>query len=348
MAKVIQTEEFLKRSKLLPIIDVRSPGEYDHAHIPGALNLPLFSDEQRAETGTIFKKRGQILAIQKGLEFVGPKMAGFTKFALSLRSKEVLIHCWRGGMRSKSMAWLLEQVGLECYLLDGGYKAYRNYVLSSFEKPFKGVLLGGFTGSGKSEILLELSLAGEQVIDLEGLANHKGSAFGSLGQSPQPSKEQFENELSSVLLSLNLNKIVWIEDESRNVGKITLPQEFWERMRKSPLIRIDAAREIRLQRLLRDYACFDPGDLSASIFKIEKRLGFDRCNVALNAVKEGNIEEAAGICLDYYDSAYSDQLTTRYGKEMSGIKSIKSESLDPTLVISKLIKAGEELWGIKF
>ena len=348
MAKVIQTEEFLERGKLLPIIDVRSPGEYDHAHIPGALNLPLFSDDQRAETGTLYKKRGQIPAIQKGLEFVGPKMVDFTKFALSLKSKEVLIHCWRGGMRSRAMAWLLELVGLDCYLLEGGYKAYRNYVLSSFERTFKGVLIGGYTGSGKSEILLELSLAGEQVIDLEGLANHKGSAFGSLGQSPQPSREQFENELSSVIHSLDPDKIVWIEDESRNVGKITIPQEFWERMRKSPLIRIDAAREIRLQRLLRDYACFDPGDLTASISKIEKRLGYDRCSVALKAVKEGNIEEAARICLDYYDSAYSDQLTSRYGMEMSGIISIKSGSLDPSPIIAKLIKAGEELWGIKF
>ncbi len=348
MAKVIQTEEFLERGKLLPIIDVRSPGEYDHAHIPGALNLPLFSDDQRAETGTIYKKRGQIPAIQKGLEFVGPKMVDFTKFALSLKSKEVLVHCWRGGMRSRAMAWLLELVGLDCYLLEGGYKAYRNYVLSSFEKPFMGVLIGGYTGSGKSEILHELSLAGEQVIDLEGLANHKGSAFGSLGQSPQPSREQFENELSSVLLSLDPDKIVWIEDESRNVGKITLPQQFWERMRKSPLIRIDTDRYIRLQRILRDYACFDSGELLSSISKIEKRLGYDRCTLALKAVRDGNIEDAAGICLDYYDSAYSDQLTTRYGKEMSGIISIKSGSLDSSPIIARLVKAGEELWGIKF
>ncbi|MDD2426350.1 MAG: tRNA 2-selenouridine(34) synthase MnmH [Bacteroidales bacterium] len=343
MATVIRTEEFLERGKTLPIIDVRSPGEYEHAHIPGALNLPLFSDEERAETGTIYKKKGQIPAIQRGLELAGPKLADFTRFALSLKSREILIHCWRGGMRSSSMAWLLERVGLECYLLEGGYKAYRNFVLTSFETPFRGVLLGGYTGSGKSEVLQKLSGAGEQVIDLEQLANHKGSAFGSLGQPPQPSKEQFENELCNILLSLDMQRIVWIEDESRNIGKITLPEGLWKRMRYFPLIKLDTDREIRLQRLIRDYTCFSRVELSASISKIEKRLGYDRCRMTLKAVSEGNTPEAVRICLDYYDSAYSDQLTARYGKDLTGIRSIKSESLDPSTVIEELIKAGAEL-----
>ena len=342
MATIIRTEEFLERGKSLPIIDVRSPGEYEHAHIPGALNLPLFTDEERAETGTIYKKKGQVPAIQRGLELAGPKLADFTRFALSLKGREILIHCWRGGMRSSSMAWLLERVGLECYLLEGGYKAYRNYVLSCFEIPFRGVLLGGFTGSGKSEVLQKLYEAGEQVIDLEQLANHKGSAFGSLGQLPQPSKEQFENELCNILLPLDRERIVWIEDESRNIGKITIPEEFWKKMRQFPLVKLDTDREIRLQRLIRDYTCFSQDELSASISKIEKRLGYDRCKMALNAVAEGNTAEAVRICLDYYDSSYSDQLTARYGKELAGIRSVKSDSLDTSAVIKELIIAGKE------
>src|SRR3989339_1355584 len=195
MPKIISVAEFLKRGNSLPIIDVRSPGEYEHAHIPGALALPLFSNEERAEVGTIYKQRGRVQAVQKGLEFVGPKLKDFTKFALKLNSDELLIHCWRGGMRSSAMAWLLETVGINCSLLKDGYKAYRNHVLESFDLPYKILLLGGYTGSGKTEILSALKEAGEQVVDLEGLSNHKGSAFGALGQGIQPSSEQFENTL---------------------------------------------------------------------------------------------------------------------------------------------------------
>ena len=190
MAKVLSADEFIKRAESTPLLDVRSPGEYAHAHIPGALSLPLFSDDERAKVGTLYKNQGKVASVQKGLEFVGPKLKGFTKFALKLGSEELLMHCWRGGMRSSSMAWLMESVGLRVLLLDGGYKAYRKMVLESFESPMKIILLGGYTGSGKTELLLQLNEAGEQIVDLEGLANHKGSAFGALGQPDQPSTEQ--------------------------------------------------------------------------------------------------------------------------------------------------------------
>ena len=335
MSKVISVKEFIERGKSLPIIDVRSPGEYEHAHIPGALNLPLFSDEERAEIGTIYKKQGKIKAVQRGLEFTGPKMKDFTKFALKLKSPEILIHCWRGGMRSSSMAWLIETVEIKCSILMDGYKAYRHHVLDRFDVPCKIILLGGYTGSGKTEILQELREAGEQVIDLEGISNHKGSAFGSLGQEIQPSTEQFENMLCRELESLDYNRVIWVEEESRNVGKVFLPQSFWNQMRTSPLIRIDTPYEIRMERLMRDYACFPLEGLVESIKKIEKRLGFDKCKKAVDACMAGDRDTAARICLDYYDSAYGSQLTTRFGAELK-LPTVKLNTLDSKSTIEEL------------
>lgn len=342
MAKVLSADEFIKRAESTPLLDVRSPGEYAHAHIPGALSLPLFSDDERAKVGTLYKNQGKVASVQKGLEFVGPKLKGFTKFALKLGSEELLMHCWRGGMRSSSMAWLMESVGLRVLLLDGGYKAYRKMVLESFDSPMKIILLGGYTGSGKTELLLQLNEAGEQILDLEGLANHKGSAFGALGQPDQPSTEQFENLLFREISRLDLSRRVWVEDESRNVGKVFLPQPLWERMRNSPLIRIDTPYEIRLERLMRDYACFDTEGLTASIKKIEKRLGFDKCKKALDACLSDDRELAARICLDYYDAAYGSQLDTRFGSRES-LPSVKMNSLDGKETVSELISVADSI-----
>ena len=344
MPKVINTEEFLNLSKTIPIVDVRSPGEYDHAHIPGALNLPLFSNEERAEVGTIYKQRGRVKAVQRGLEIVGPKMSQFSKSALALNSQQVLVHCWRGGMRSSSMAWLLETLELECYLLEGGYKSYRNYVLNSFEKGLKIVLLGGFTGSGKTDLLTILKDSGEQVIDLEGLANHKGSAFGALGQPAQPSTEMFENMLFHKITALNKSAAVWVEDESHNVGKVFIPEPFWRVMRQSPLVVVNTPFNTRLERLMRDYGCYSQEMLVASIKKIEKRLGYDKCKLALDSCLKGEIKQAAEICLLYYDKAYGNQLETRYGellKEMPQIGFIPGSEEETVALLKNIAQKYE-------
>ena len=188
MSKVIQAQEFLKLSAKYPIIDVRSPAEYDNAHIPGALSLPLFSNDERAAVGTIYKQCGKVKAVSKGLEIAGPKLSSFAKFALSLKTDHLLIHCWRGGMRSSSMAWLIETLGIKCTLLEGGYKSYRSHIRAELAKPFKIALLGGYTGSGKTELLQHLHNNNQQIIDLEAIAKHKGSAFGAIGQPQQPSQ----------------------------------------------------------------------------------------------------------------------------------------------------------------
>lgn len=347
MACSLNPTEFVLKSKELPILDVRSPGEYNHAHIPGALTLPLFDDEERAEVGTLYKRSGRTKAIQKGLDFVGPKLSGFTKYALSLKSPEILVHCWRGGMRSSAMAWLLENVGLKCYLLEGGYKQYRNLVLSSFANPLNIILLGGYTGSGKTELLQRLKRCGEQVLDLEALANHKGSAFGSLGEDPQPSSELFENMIFSCLSDINPQKRIWVEDESRNIGKALIPEGLWTQMRQSPLIRVEASFDTRVERLMKDYGKFSPELLANSIKKIEKRLGYDKCKLALESCMAGDIRTAAIISLTYYDRAYGNQLEVRFKERGNAIAQYHLDNEISDLNLDNLIITAKSLTNSK-
>lgn len=338
MAKEIEAQEFLEYSKSLPILDVRSPAEYEFAHIPGALSFPLFDNEERAKVGTIYKQQGKNKAIIKGLEFVGPKMASFVKEALALKSDKVLLHCWRGGMRSRSMAWLFEQVGLEPLLLKGGYKSYRVYIRERLSDPIKIILLGGYTGSGKTDLLKLLEQRGEQVVDLEGIAHHKGSAFGAIGELPQPSTEMFENLLFAKIESFDLSKPVWVEDESHNVGKIFIPEPFWLQMRNSPLVVVEAPFKCRLERLLRDYGSFSGELLAASIKKIEKRLGYDKCKEAVECCLAGELERAAEITLLYYDKAYQNQLENRFGKLLDSLPRVLFSPLEESDVVNKLMK----------
>jgi tRNA 2-selenouridine synthase len=315
MSRTIPIETFLERAKEMPVLDVRSPAEYACGHIPCALNLPLFSNEERAEVGTLYKRKGKIHAVQLALERVGPKMRFLTDFVLNLHCTELNLYCWRGGMRSEAMAWLFETVGVACFRLEQGYKSYRNHILERFHEPRTMRLLGGFTGSGKTELLQSLSSIGEQVLDLEALANHKGSAFGGIGQSPQPTTEQFENLIFSKIARMDPSKPLWIEDESRNVGKCTVPEALWGQMRHAPLIEVVMPRPQRVERLMQEYAHFELDYLCIAIKKIEKRLGFDRCKDALTSCLNGDRATALEICLDYYDKAYANQLSERFGKE---------------------------------
>ena len=214
-------------------------------------------------------------------------------------------------MRSAGMAWLFELAGLEVFVLKGGYKAYRRYIREQIEEGFSLVVLGGKTGSGKSSILESISQSGKQVIDLEGIAHHKGSAFGALGQENQPTTEQFENNLYLELNKLDLSLPVWVEDESRAIGLISIPEPFFKKMRQSPVIFVDIAKELRVKRLVKEYALFDKELLEAAVHRITKRLGGLNTKIALESIKKNDFEITASILLSYYDKAYLNGLSVR-------------------------------------
>ncbi len=313
MEKAIGIEDFLDAAQTLPLIDVRSPGEFANGHIPTAVNIPLFSDSERASVGTTYKEHGRQRAVLEGLEFVGPKLRTLAESARALagQSQHVLVHCWRGGMRSDSVAWLLRSCGLHVTVLSGGYKSWRRRALELFEWPWKLRILGGKTGSGKTAILGDLTALGEQVIDLEALARHKGSAFGALGEQPAPSQEQFENELAWRMRQCDSDQQLWFEDESRRIGQRCVPDTLWQRMKASPLIFLDLPLAPRLERLLRDYGDFAAEELKQCIRKIERRLGGVQTQQALRALDEGNVREAVRIALHYYDKTYLFSLGRR-------------------------------------
>jgi tRNA 2-selenouridine synthase len=297
---------FLFLTADLPVIDVRSPSEFAAGHIPSAVNVPLFADDERAIVGTIYKQKGQQSAIDKGMEFVEPKMAALANAAKSIAiDDKVGVYCWRGGMRSNRTAWWFEENGLQCSVLTGGYKAYRNWALEDFGKPKNLVVLDGPTGSGKTEILHALKAAGEQIIDLEGFANHKGSAFGGIGLGKQPSSQQFQNDLHHELAHLDTEKRIWIEREGMTVGKVYLPQQLWYKMRESTAVAIEVPLSVRVERLVKDYGSAPKDLLENGIRKLQQKLGGQHMKTALELLNENELDEVAKVLLNYYDKRYS-------------------------------------------
>ncbi len=317
MIHQLNIEEFLALSKEHLTFDVRSEGEYNYGHILHAVNLPLFNNEERKVVGTAYKQQGKNEAILLGLDIVGKKMGDFVRFAQSqIKDNKVFVHCWRGGMRSGSMAWLFNMFGYEVYVLKGGYKAYRCDVLDWIGKNFRLIVIGGRTGSGKTEVLRKLKEQGEQVIDLEKLANHKGSAFGSLGLPPQPSTEHFENLLAEELKIFDVNKRVWLEDESKSIGRVFLNLNLWKNMVASPLFVIDLPLNVRLERLVADYGENQMKGLEEAITNIKRRLGNEKWKNAIEALHAKDFAQVADITLYYYDKAYDKGLSLKETKEL--------------------------------
>ncbi len=308
----INAHQFLEYSAIQPIIDVRSPSEFRQGHIPGSFNLPLFDDEERKQVGILFKNSGRDSSVVLGLEIVGPKMAGFVKdLRKMVQGKDILIHCWRGGMRSNGMAWLFETAGFSVNVLKGGYKSYRSFIRQKLGEPLNMLVLGGYTGSGKSEILSYMNRSGAQVLDLEKIACHKGSAFGDLGQEKQPTNEQFENNLYFELQKLDLNSVIWVEDESRGIGTVGIPEPFFLQMKRSPLFFIDVQKSMRVERLVNEYAGFKVVHLTNAIERISQRLGGLNTRLAIEALSDGDFGVAASLLLDYYDNAYLKGVSLR-------------------------------------
>lgn len=307
MVQKLEIKDFLALSDEKKVLDVRTPAEFLHGHIPGAVHFPLFSDEERAEVGTLYKQVSRDAALKKGLEFVGPRLALMVDRALGIApERDVLVHCWRGGQRSESVGWLLQTAGFQVALLEGGYKSYRRHALGLFEAlPIRLLVLGGPTGSGKTELLQAMERMGAQIIDLEKLANHKGSAFGSLGEEDQPTPEHFENLLERAIRHLDPARPVWVEHESRGIGRVFLPDGFWRHMMGSPLILVDPGREARLAHAVEIYGSFDPEILKNCFARITSRMGGQHVKAAMEAIDAGDIETAASLALVYYDKAYA-------------------------------------------
>ncbi len=318
----ISINDFFSRAKSTPVIDVRSPAEYTHAHFPGAFSIPLFNDEERAKVGTAYKQVSREEAIKIGLEFFGPKMRGIVEEVEKIdqgngNSKTLLVYCWRGGMRSGAISWLLGLYGFDVYRLEGGYKTYRNYVLSLFENEYPLSLIGGYTGSGKTELLQSLSRHGEQIIDLEDLAKHKGSAFGNIGMPSQPGQEMFENllaqKLKQAIENLEPGSRIWLEDESQRIGHVNIPNAFWASMRKAPVSFIDIPFESRLDHLVQEYGTLDKQRMIEAVGRIRERLGGLEAKNTVDFLEKDDFQGAFRILLKYYDKWYLKGLHNRSG-----------------------------------
>lgn len=314
---ILPVDEFLKLRKTLPVVDVRSEGEFAEGHIQSALNIPILNNAERIAVGTDYKQKGQAEAIRTGFRLVGPRLLGIVDQAKAVNN-ELIVHCWRGGMRSGNFCQFVGMAGVKTHQLKGGYKAYRNVALQSFKTPFKFVVLAGSTGSGKTEVLQALAKAGEQVIDLEDLASHKGSVFGGLLQNPQPTTEQFQNDLFEKILTLDPEKRVWIEDESVAVGKIFLPLDFWQTMGRSPVVELKVDKDVRIQRLVNEYGPADKDQFLEAMTGITKKLGGQHFKAAREKLLENDMPAVMDILLTYYDKAYRNGLEKKKNRIAGG------------------------------
>jgi tRNA 2-selenouridine synthase len=323
MIHAVSFAEYLTTYRHALLLDVRSPAEYGHAHIPGALSLPLFTDKERATVGTAYRHESREKAIKIGLKYFGPRMVNMLEQVENWTAQKleaepggkgqrpfpIVVHCWRGGMRSAGVAWLLDLYGFEVYTIQGGYKSFRQWCMELFARSWPLRMLGGFTGSGKTDILRQLSLLGEPVIDLEGLACHRGSAFGNIDMPPQPTQEMFENKLAMALHDAAIShQPIWLEDESQRIGDVNIPGPLFQQMRHAPLLLLQIPFAERLKEVNRLYGTAPAGRLEKAILRIQKRLGGLETSHALKRLETGELLECFEILLRYYDRWYEKGL----------------------------------------
>ena len=339
-SKALSIIQFLNNSSNELIIDVRAPIEFEKGHITNAINIPLFEDIERAEIGTLYKQQGKEIAVNRGLEIVSPKLVPFVNQVKSLtKNKKVFIYCFRGGMRSNSFAWLMNTSGLDATILEGGYKNYRNHVLNYFEEKKKLVIIGGMTGSGKTDLLKKLDKLNFQIIDLEKLANHKGSAFGSINEEKQKPQQIFENNLFHQLSLLDTEKLILIEDESQSIGYNKIPHAFWLQMKKAPIIKLDIPFELRVQKLVQDYTTTNIDALKICVKKIEQNLGTQNAILCLKYLDENNLTDVARLTLKYYDKAYSYTYNKKTTQQIIPVVLDTMNFEENTLKLKRVIKS---------
>ncbi len=319
--KRVDIKDFIATDGLT--IDVRSPDEYCKGHMPNSINIPLFNNFERSVIGKKYKVSGKNPAVLEGLAIIDDKLNKLIDDLILAIDKDISsnqvgdktrrnikIYCARGGMRSKSVSWLLKKINIDSVTLKGGYKSYRNHVLNSFNLKHKIILIGGKTGTGKTRILKLLRCYGNHIIDLESLANHRGSSFGGLGMKSQPSNEQFENLIADEL-NYSINKeIIYLEAESANIGKCRIPIEFYKQMKDAQRIEILNNQRNRLTELIKTYSIYDGNDLKEAVERIAKRLGPQRTKKAKDSINSKNWEGVCEAVLDYYDKCYDHELNS--------------------------------------
>lgn len=320
MYRDIQFEDVNKRKDVV-WIDVRSEGEFAESHIPGAVNIPIFSDEERAQVGTMYKQIGKEEAKELGLRIASAKLPGLVQAVREAAAdRQPVVYCWRGGMRSKSVATVLDMLGMPVHRLEGGYRGYRESVkqrLAHFSLQAKCVVIHGMTGVGKTELLRLLAEDGEPVVDLEGMAGHKGSAFGSIGETPR-NQRMFESLLLQRLEEWEASPYLIIEAESKRIGRVNMPEFLLEAKEAGLHILLKAPLAVRVQRTLAQYIVDDPEfkeKVTGALRSIEKKLSPADRDFGWEAIADGRYEDLTEMLLvKYYDPRYRYTME-RYAKD---------------------------------
>ncbi|GIP33788.1 tRNA 2-selenouridine(34) synthase MnmH [Paenibacillus sp. J2TS4] len=300
-----EIEQLLNRlhTREWDLIDVRSPSEFADSTIPGSINIPLFTDEERREVGTIYKQVSIQAAKDKGLEIVSQKLPVFIKQFEALGKRPKAVFCWRGGMRSKTTATVLSLMGIRAIRLAGGYRAYRKWVVSkldSFQLTSKCIVLHGYTGTGKTAILQKLADQGFPVLDLEKMAGHRGSIFGHIGRKPNNQKT-FESMLIQELLKYKDAPYVLMEAESKRIGKAVLPDFLMEGKARGDHYMIELPLEVRIRNIINDYEPEEHKELCQEAFqRIKNRIHTPAAQQIESCLQEERYAEAVSLLLEYY------------------------------------------------
>lgn len=291
------------------IIDVRTPLEFEEDHIPGAVNVPLLTNEERVEIGTLYKQTGPLEARRRALELVAHRFPAIVaSIGEAAGERPILVYCWRGGLRSKTVVSILDLTGYPASQLIGGYKAYRTHVTGCFEPfvpPGPLVVVHGMTGIGKTTLLHRL--AGQfTVIDLEGLACHRGSAFGSVGLQQTLSQKRFESLLWHAFQQAPKGSPILLEGESRRIGKVSLPGDMYDVMQESAKIWCEASLDTRVRRLIDEYGRREyREELAVALLRIRKKLGGAKYDEIAGFLDRGEMDPfMRGLMTDYYDKVY--------------------------------------------
>ncbi len=311
--ETISVKDSLALEQVL-FIDMRTPAEFSKGHIPGAYNLPLFENEERAEIGTLYKQVGPETAKSRGLDIVAPRLPGLVRTISEYASlgKEIVIYCWRGGMRSGSVVSVLAMMGIRTRQLQGGYKAYRNYVLErlqGFTVQAKAVVLCGSTGTGKTQLLYHLARLGVPVLDLERLANHRGSVFGHVGLGGCCTAQSFDSLLLAELERVNQGDYFVVECESKRIGNLYLPECLYEAMQVGYKVLVKTPLALRVSRLCEEYVQEDNAAsvkaLIASMQRLQKQCGQRKIAEWTEQLEQGDFPNVIETLLkEYYDPIY--------------------------------------------